>query len=44
MKEVVKRYEAAAEKINASRTKNMTDSTVVYVLSESFSDPARVPV
>ena len=42
MKEVVKRYEAAAE-INASRTKNMTDSTVVYVLSESFSDPARVP-
>jgi len=43
MKEVVKRYEAAAEKINASRTKNMTDSTVVYVLSESFSDPARVP-
>ena len=43
MKEVVKRYEAAAEKINTSRTKNMTDSTVVYVLSESFSDPARVP-
>mgnify|MGYP002558538058 FL=1 len=43
MKEVVKRYEAAAEKINASRTKNMTDSTVVYVLSESFSDPVRVP-
>lgn len=43
MKEVVKRYEAAAEKINASRTKNMTDSTVVYVLSESFSDPAHVP-
>ena len=31
------------ETINASRTNNLTDSTVVYVLSESFSDPSRVP-
>lgn len=44
MKEVVKRYEAAAEKINASRTKNMTDSTVVYVLSNRSQTPRAYPV
>ena len=43
MKEVAARYEKEAKKINASRTENMTDSTVIYVLSESFSDPSRVP-
>ena len=42
-KEVAARYEKEAKKINASRTENMTDSTVIYVLSESFSDPSRVP-
>lgn len=43
MKKVVARYQKEAETINASRTNNLTDSTVVYVLSESFSDPSRVP-
>lgn len=43
MKKVAARYQKEAETINASRTKNLTDSTVVYVLSESFSDPSRVP-
>lgn len=33
MKEVAARYEKEAKKINASRTENMTDSTVIYVLS-----------
>lgn len=43
MKKVAARYQKEAETINASRTNNFTDSTVVYVLSESFSDPSRVP-
>lgn len=43
MKKVAARYQKDAETINASRTNNLTDSTVVYVLSESFSDPSRVP-
>lgn len=43
MKKVAARYQKEAETINASRTNNLTDATVVYVLSESFSDPSRVP-
>lgn len=43
MKKVAARYQKKAEMINASRTNNLTDSTVVYVLSESFSDLSRVP-
>ena len=43
MKKGAARYQKEAETINASRTNNLTDSTVVYVLSESFSDPSRVP-
>lgn len=43
MKKVAARYQKEAETINASRTNNLTDLTVVYVLSESFSDPSRVP-
>ena len=43
MKQVAARYEKTAKKINAKRSANMTDSTVIYVLSESFSDPSRVP-
>ncbi|MEE1295523.1 MAG: LTA synthase family protein [Bifidobacterium sp.] len=37
------KYEKEAEKINAERTQQLTDSTVINVLSESFSDPERVP-
>lgn len=43
MKQVAARYKKAAAKINASRANDLNDSTVVYVLSESFSDPSRVP-
>ncbi|WP_226847302.1 LTA synthase family protein [Bifidobacterium lemurum] len=43
MQEVLARYTQAAEEINETRSANMTDSTVVYILSESFSDPERVP-
>ena len=40
---VAKRYAAAADEINTTRTANLTDSTVVMILSESFSDPTRIP-
>lgn len=43
MKAVAKRYAAEANTINQTRTASITDSTVVYILSESFSDPSRVP-
>ena len=43
MKDVAARYTKEAKKINSKRSANMTDSTVIYVLSESFSDPSRVP-
>lgn len=43
MRQIAARYRKEAKTINASRTNNLTDSTVVYVLSESFSDPSRVP-
>ena len=43
MKQVAARYKKAAEKLNADRSNDLNDSTVVYVLSESFSDPSRVP-
>lgn len=43
MKNLAKRYQRAADDINAERENNMTDSTVIMVLSETFSDPNRVP-
>ena len=43
MQALAKKYASDAKTINKTRSANMTDSTVVYVLSESFSDPSRVP-
>ena len=43
MKKVAERYSKDADTINAKRAANLNDSTVVYILSESFSDPSRVP-
>lgn len=43
MKKVAERYSKDADTINAKRSANLNDSTVVYILSESFSDPSRVP-
>ncbi|WP_404984509.1 LTA synthase family protein [Bifidobacterium fermentum] len=43
MKRIAKRYEAEANSINASRKNYENDSSVIYILSESFSDPTRVP-
>ena len=43
MESIARRYAKEADNINSSRTNNLTDSTVIMILSESFSDPTRVP-
>ena len=43
MQQVAQRYAKAADEINGTRETSLTDSTVIYVLSESFSDTERVP-
>lgn len=43
MRTIAQRYEQAATRINKERTNTLTDNTVIMVLSESFSDPNRVP-
>lgn len=43
MEALAKKYAGEAGTINQTRTANLTDSTVIMVLSESFSDPTRVP-
>lgn len=43
MRQVLARYRKQAERINAHRSYAINDTTVVFVLSESFSDPQRVP-
>lgn len=43
MRQVAKRYAGEARRINRTRTSNLDDGTVIFVLSESYSDPTRVP-
>ena len=43
MQQIKNRYAQAADEINAQRSQNLTENTVVMILSESFSDPNRVP-
>lgn len=43
IKDLAVKYEALAEEINATRKENISDQTVIYVLSESLADPSRVP-
>ncbi|MEE1297067.1 MAG: LTA synthase family protein [Bifidobacterium sp.] len=43
MDEIASKYAKQADSINEHRDHKLTDSTVIYVLSESFSDPTRVP-
>ena len=42
MRDIAERYTQTAELINSERSNEMTDSTVIMILSESFSDPTRV--
>ena len=43
MKAIARKYAKQAQQINETRSSNMTDNTVIMVLSETFSDPTRVP-
>lgn len=43
MLEIYKKYENEANQLNQTRQNNFSDSSVVFILSESFSDPTRIP-
>lgn len=43
MAALAKRYKKSAKNTNGPRANNLTDDTVIMILSESFSDPTRVP-
>ncbi|WP_423734920.1 LTA synthase family protein [Bifidobacterium parmae] len=43
MEALAKKYARQAKATNQTRANNLTDSTVIMVLSETFSDPTRVP-
>lgn len=43
MLQLANTYANSATTINKQRTSNLTDNTVILILSESFSDPTRVP-
>ena len=43
MQSIARKYTKEAKKINATRQYSATHDTVIMVLSESFSDPSRVP-
>lgn len=42
VKEIEKKYSKLAEEINAQRTHNISEQTVIYLLSESLSNPNRI--
>ncbi len=42
IEEIVAKYSSKAEKINTERTNNLGEQTIIFNLSESFSDPSRV--
>ncbi|ERL64649.1 LTA synthase family protein [Schleiferilactobacillus shenzhenensis] len=43
MREIANRYRQRAKKINAQRQRTLNSQTVIYILSESYADPSRVP-
>ncbi|MBW3094308.1 LTA synthase family protein [Bifidobacterium sp. 64T4] len=43
MEKIATKYSKQAKNINQTRSANMTDNTVIMILSETFSDPTRVP-
>lgn len=43
MNQIAQRYQKEAKKINQTRTNDLTKQNIVFNLSESFSDPRRVP-
>lgn len=43
MESLAKKYAKEAQAINQTRPNKLTDNTVIMILSETFSDPIRVP-
>ena len=43
IKNIAEKYRKEASIINTTRDNNIEDQTVIFVLSESFSDPSRLP-
>lgn len=43
MQSLAKKYAQEAQAINQTRSGDLTDNTVIMILSETFSDPTRVP-
>lgn len=43
MQAIYRKYNALAQQINSQRKAKLTDQSVIMVLSESFSDPTRIP-
>lgn len=43
MRALAAKYTAEAKKINAHRSEDLTHNTLITILSESYSDPTRVP-
>lgn len=43
LNKVIAKYEKRAEEINKERTNNISNQTVIYILSESLANPNRVP-
>ncbi|MBG9366683.1 alkaline phosphatase family protein [Streptococcus sp. NLN64] len=42
IEEILSKYEQLAEEKNKSRARSLKNQTVIYILSESFSDPKRI--
>ncbi|AND79153.1 LTA synthase family protein [Streptococcus pantholopis] len=42
IRQIAEKYTNLAEEINADRANSISDQTVIYILSESFSDPFKV--
>ena len=43
IQELAKKYIEKAKEINATRSENISDQTVIYILSESLANPDRIP-
>lgn len=43
IEEIEQKYKMVADRINKSRKNSIEDQTVIYILSESFSQPDRIP-
>lgn len=43
IQDLAEKYQALANDMNKVRTENLADQTVIYLLSESLSDPVRIP-